>query len=73
MGNYPFTAELFVLFGFSCFAYVERTTVQLLGQIQTSQTGGQLYSDTSPYGKCSLVKLKNEFQRIVNYFMTEAQ
>ena len=28
--------------------------IYLLGQIQTSQTGGQLYSDTSPYGECSL-------------------
>ena len=26
----------------------------LFGQIQTSQTGGQLYSDTSSYGECSL-------------------
>ena len=29
----------------------------LLGQIQTSQTRGQPYSDTSPYGECSLVWL----------------
>ena len=27
----------------------------LLGQIQTNQTGGQLYCDTSSYGECSLV------------------
>ena len=27
----------------------------LFGQIQTSQTGGQPYSDTSPFGECSLV------------------
>ena len=27
----------------------------LFGQIQTSQTGGHPYSDTSPYGECSLV------------------
>ena len=27
----------------------------LFGQIQTSQTGGQLYSDPSAYGECSLV------------------
>ena len=26
------------------------------GQIQTSQTGGEPYSDTSRYGECSLVK-----------------
>ena len=28
----------------------------LFGQIETSQKGGQPYSDTSPYGGCSLVK-----------------
>ena len=27
----------------------------LLCQIQTSQTGGHLYSDTSPYAECCLV------------------
>ena len=27
------------------------------GQIQTSQTGVQLYTDTSPYGQCSLTQL----------------
>ena len=26
----------------------------MFGQIQTSQTEGQPYSDTSPYGECSL-------------------
>ena len=26
----------------------------LFGQIQTCQTGGQLYRDISPYGECSL-------------------
>ena len=26
----------------------------LFGQIQTSQTGGQPYSDTSPYGESSV-------------------
>ena len=26
----------------------------LFGQIQTGQTGGQLYCDTPPYGECSL-------------------
>ena len=29
----------------------------MLGQIQTNQTGGQLYSDTSPYSERSLVLL----------------
>ena len=27
------------------------------GQIQISQTGGKPYSDTSPYGECSLKKV----------------
>ena len=31
----------------------------LFGQIQTSQTGGQLYSNTYPYGECSLVREVN--------------
>ena len=31
----------------------------LLGQIQTSQKGVQPYSDSSPYGECSLVEHKN--------------
>ena len=35
-------------FGLCCF-----------GQIQTSQTGGWPYSDTSPYGECFLHKLIN--------------
>ena len=32
------------------------------GQIQTSQTGGQLYSDTSPYevSECSLYKVSTD-------------
>ena len=29
--------------------------IYLFGQIQTSQTVGQLYSDTFPYSECSLV------------------
>ena len=29
----------------------------LFGQIQTNQTGGQLYSDTFPYGECSLATI----------------
>ena len=32
-------------------------TFYLFGQVQTSQTGGQLYGDTSPYGECSLAKV----------------
>ena len=29
--------------------------IYLFGQIQTSQTGGKPYSDTTPYGECSLI------------------
>ena len=28
----------------------------LFGEIQTSQTGGQPYTGTSPYGECSLLQ-----------------
>ena len=37
-----------LLCGLSCFAFAELETYYLFGQIQTSQTGGQPYSDTSP-------------------------
>ena len=37
-----YTADLFILYGLRCFAYVELATA-LLSQIQTSQTGGQQY------------------------------
>ena len=33
----------------------------LFGQIQTSETGGRLYSDNIPYGVCSLVILSFNF------------
>ena len=35
------------------------TFLHKFGQIQTSQTGGQLYSDTSPYkvSECSLIEM----------------
>ena len=32
---------------------MNNTQFYLFGQIQTSQAGGQPYSDTSPYGECS--------------------
>ena len=41
-----------ILFGLFILNYQQ---IYLFGQIQTSQTGGQLYNDTSPYGECSLV------------------
>ena len=53
-GKYHCTDDLlFILFGFSCFAYVEGTTC--LVKIQTSQAGGQPYSDTSHYGEFSML------------------
>ena len=33
---------------------LNKRQLYLFGQIQTSQTGGQPYSDTFPYGECSL-------------------
>ena len=51
---------LLILFGFSCFAYIELAIALLVCSIQTSQTGGQPYSDSSPYGECSLEKLTFE-------------
>ena len=35
----------------------------LLGQIQISQTGGQPYSVTSPYGQSSLAHVKRQLRR----------
>ena len=47
--NYHCTADLlFILFVFRCIAYGELIQFKLFGQIQTSQTGGEPYSDTSP-------------------------
>ena len=48
---------LLILFWFSGFAYVDEQQFYLSGEIQTSQTGGQPFSDTSSYGECSLVVL----------------
>ena len=38
----------------------------LFGQIQTSQTGCQLYSDTSPFGECSLVGVTSPLTTEIN-------
>ena len=47
--KFPFTTYLlFILFGFSCFAYVELAKKYLCGPVQTSQTGGQPYSEMFP-------------------------
>ena len=49
-GKYHCMADfLFHLLGFSCFAYAKLYTDYKFGQIQTSQTGSQQYSDTSLY------------------------
>ena len=45
---------LAILMGLSCLAYVELASALLVWSNQTSQTGGQLYSDTSPYGETQL-------------------
>ena len=44
---------LFILFGFSCIAYVERTPVLLVWSNPT-QSNRRSYSDTIPYGEGSL-------------------
>ena len=45
----------------------------LFGQIQTGQTGGQPYSDTSPYDECSLPKvyLREDAIGFVQVYMYE--
>ena len=45
----------FLFFGFSGCAMLNRKQFFLLNQIQTSQTGGQPYSDTSPYLTSALI------------------
>ena len=52
--QYP-TSCLFCLDS-SALLMVNEQKFYLFGQIQTSQTGGQLYSDTYPNGECSLFK-----------------
>ena len=57
LGKSRCTAEL--LFNFhldsAALLILNEDQLYLYGQIQTSHTGGQLCSDTSPYGACSLV------------------
>ena len=43
----------------SALLMINELQIYLFGQIQTSQTGGQLYSYTLPYGEWSLVKVIN--------------
>ena len=44
--------------------YKRAPFLYLFGQIQTSQTGGQPHSDTSPYSECSL---KNALPNVITY------
>ena len=41
----------------AAFLLLNEQQFYLFCQIQTSQTGSQLYCDTSPYGECSLYKV----------------
>ena len=54
---------LFYLFGFSCFANIKYKHIFSFGRIQPNQTGGQPYSDTSPWSEYYLLvqKSKNIF------------
>ena len=46
---------LFILFGFCCLFVLKEQQVYLFVQVQTSQTGGQPYSDTSLWSNCSCI------------------
>jgi hypothetical protein len=49
-GKYPCTFDLlFDWFGFVCFANRNKNYQKSYSRFQTSQTGGQWYSDTSPF------------------------
>ncbi len=49
-GKYHRTIDLlFDLFGLACFANKNKNCQLSYSRFQTSQTGGQWYSDTSPY------------------------
>ena len=52
---------LFNLFGFVCIAYlgiIKQQQIYLFGRTQTSETGGQPYSDTSSYKYMSIHSLQ---------------
>ena len=46
---------LFILFHLPALLSLNERQFYLFGKIQTSQTGGQLYSDTSPHGERSTI------------------
>ena len=43
--------------------------VYLIGQNQTSQTGGQPYSDTSPLGDCSIVYVSSQKNMCILFYL----
>jgi hypothetical protein len=50
MGKYHCTVDLlFDWFGLVCFANKNKNCQLVYSKFQTSQTGGQQYSDTSPF------------------------
>ena len=68
---YHCTTDLFILFGFSCFAHVDLAAVLLHWSIQTSQTGGQPYSNTRMVSCSLLIHLKLG-RRIIYYTLKAA-
>ena len=55
---------LFICLDLAALLMLNEQQFFLFGQIQTSPTGGQSYSDTSPYGECSF-QTCNRLQLIV--------
>ena len=53
------TDLLFIFLDSAALLVLNEQQFYLYGQIQTSQTGGQPYSDTSSYGQCSLLRTVN--------------
>ena len=51
---YYMVVLLFILLGSAALILLNKQKFYFFGQIQICQTGGQLYSDSSPYGDCSL-------------------
>ena len=60
VSQYDWPPVYFVWMGCFCLPMLNEQQFYLFGQIQTSQTGGQPYSNTSPYGECSLSNLRRD-------------
>ena len=60
-GSITVPLTYYFLFGFSCSAKLNELQFYLFGQIQTSQTGGQPYSDASPNDECFLSYAYQEY------------